>query len=62
MIDEKQRFSISPLTDRERVTLGMRMDDLLKFLGAPGDWGYGTAMGDLTECLIKFSRKHLNRA
>ena len=61
-MDEKQRFCVSPLNERERATLDMRMGDLLKFLGAPGDWGYGTAMGDLTEYLIAFSRKHLNRA
>jgi hypothetical protein len=62
MIDEKQRFCVSPLSEKERATLDMRMGDLLKFLGSPGDWGYGTAMGDLTVYLIDFSRKHLNRA
>lgn len=37
-----------PLSEAERAKLLLRLDDLLRFLGAPGDWGYGTQLGDLT--------------
>ena len=36
--------------DRERLL--MRIDDLLRLLGAPGDWGYDTKLGELTQILF----------
>ena len=45
-----------PLNERERTTLVMRLDDLLKFLGAPGDWGYETKLGVMTQQLIALRR------
>lgn len=36
------------VTDAERIRLLMRLDDLLRVLGAPGDWGYDTQLGKLT--------------
>jgi hypothetical protein len=49
------------LSERERGTLETRLNDLMRFLGAPGDWGYGTPMADLTLYLLNF-REQLNRA
>lgn len=48
------------LSERERGVLDTRLNDLLKFLNAPGDWGYGTPMADLTLYLLNFRAK-LNR-
>lgn len=39
---------------------GARVDDLLRFLGAPGDWGYDTELGDLTLNLLRI-RGLINR-
>jgi hypothetical protein len=48
------------LSERERGVLETRLNDLLRFLNAPGDWGYDTPMADLTIYLLKF-REMLNR-
>lgn len=44
------------LRSRERERIELRLDDLIRALGAPGDWGYGTKLGELTQIL------HLQRA
>lgn len=41
-------FVAHPLSPHERATLALRLDDLLRFLGAPGDWGYDTELGGFT--------------
>jgi hypothetical protein len=51
---------MNDLRPNERATLDLRLNDLLKFLNAPGDWGYGTPMSDLTLYLLNF-REQLNR-
>ena len=40
----------------EKTALLMRLDDLLRFLGAPGDWGYNTQLGKMTLRLIELRR------
>ncbi len=40
----------------EKQVLLLRLDDLLRFLGAPGDWGYGTQLGAMTQRLIRLRR------
>ena len=35
-----------------REGLLLRLDDLLRLLNAPGDWGYGTKLGELTKLLL----------
>ncbi|MCE7510281.1 hypothetical protein [Alloalcanivorax xenomutans] len=39
----------SPLTEREAQELEGQLSDLARFLGAPGDWGYGTKLGRFTQ-------------
>jgi hypothetical protein len=51
---------MNDLKPHERATLDVRLNDLLRFLNAAGDWGYGTPMADLTLYLINF-REQLNR-
>ena len=46
-----------PLNERERSTLLLRLDDLLKFLGAPGDWGYESKLGVMTQQLLALRRE-----
>jgi len=46
--ERSRALSASPLRDAERATLLVRINDTLRFLGAPGDWGYGTRLADLT--------------
>lgn len=41
-----------PLSDQERAKLLDRLDILLGVLGAPGDWGYNTELGQTTLQLI----------
>lgn len=41
-----------PLDQAEKEMLLVRVDDLLRTLGSPGDWGYGTKLGDLTLHLL----------
>jgi hypothetical protein len=38
----------SPLNGKERQRLLGLVDALRGYLGSPGDWGYGTALGRLT--------------
>ena len=35
-----------------REVLLLRLDDLLRLLNAPGDWGCGTKLGELTKLLL----------
>jgi len=47
-------FEVLPdceVSARDRSRLLMRIDDVLRTLGAPGDWGYGTKLGELTRVL-----------
>lgn len=41
----------SPLSYDEAVRLEASLMPLLRYLAAPGDWGYGTKLGRLTEVL-----------
>lgn len=41
----------SPLSYDEAVRLEAELMPLLRYLGSPGDWGYGTKLGRLTEML-----------
>jgi len=59
--EDAQVSLVNELKVHERAKLEVRLDDLLRFLNAPGDWGYGTPMADLTLYLLKF-RELLNRA
>ncbi|MGD9539069.1 MAG: hypothetical protein AB7P52_17690 [Alphaproteobacteria bacterium] len=45
------------LSEAEHHKLLDRLDLLLQFLGAPGDWGYGTELGALTLQLIDVRRR-----
>jgi len=38
----------SPLSRDEAIRLHENLTPLLRFLGAPGDWGYETKLGRLT--------------
>lgn len=37
-----------PLSGRERDTVLGHLDLLLRYLGAPGDWGYESKLGQMT--------------
>ncbi len=37
-----------PLSDGERARMLMHLDQLLRYLGAPGDWGYESKLGLMT--------------
>lgn len=54
------REQMNELRPHERGTLERRLNHLIEFLNAPGDWGYDTPMADLTLYLLKF-REALNR-
>lgn len=41
----------SPLNADEAIRLQQRLDLLLQFLRTPGDWGYKTKLGHLTQQL-----------
>lgn len=41
------------LTATEKARWLDALDNLLRFAGAPGDWGYGTKLGMTTEHLHK---------
>lgn len=41
----------SPLSYDEAVKFEANLMPLLRYLGSPGDWGYGTKLGRLTEVL-----------
>jgi hypothetical protein len=53
------RLSAKPLSAVERATLDLRLNDLMKFLNRPGDWGHDTVLGNLTASLLNF-RARLN--
>lgn len=57
----EKALSLHPLRASERLRLELRLGDLLQFLGAPGDWGYDTELGDLTLYLLKVMAR-LNRS
>lgn len=42
-------MSASPLTEREAMELEVHLSDLARFLGAPGDWGYASKLGQFTK-------------
>lgn len=44
-------LSIAPLNEDEVFRLDTRITNLLDYLREPGDWGYDTALGRLTEVL-----------
>lgn len=46
-------LAASPLSEEERARWISGIEPLLKYAGAPGDWGYGSQLGILT--------KHLHR-
>lgn len=46
-------LAATPLTDREALELDMRLAGLARFLGAPGDWGYGTKLGTFSLDIIR---------
>jgi hypothetical protein len=52
---------MNELRPAERATLELRLNDLLKFLNAPGDWGYDTPMADLTLYLLRFRQQFLTK-
>lgn len=41
-------LSVQPLSAEETNNLLLLLTPLRKFLGSPGDWGYGTKLADLT--------------
>ncbi len=41
----------NPLSEAEKTKLLERINHLLGYLGAPGDWGYETKLGVFTEQL-----------
>lgn len=43
-----KKLSVCALTTREQQNLLQHITALSVVLGAPGDWGYGTRLGDLT--------------
>ncbi len=45
------------LSVSEQVRLQMRLGDLRAFLGSPGDWGYGTKLGELARLLQKLDHE-----
>lgn len=47
------RLCANPINADEKGRLLARVDGLLNFLGAPGDWGYGTELGNLTQYLLR---------
>lgn len=47
----------SPLSEVDRAVLVWLVGHLADFLRAPGDWGYGTKLGHLTERLIEVRRE-----
>lgn len=52
-----ETLPLGTLRAREQIILLMRLDDLLKFLGAPGDWGYNTKLGMMTLRLIELRQQ-----
>lgn len=44
-------LSSSPLSKEEVLRLEANLMPLLRYLGAPGDWGYETKLGRLTQVL-----------
>ena len=47
----------SQLSEVDRAVLIRLVGHLADFLRAPGDWGYGTKLGDLTDRLIAVRRE-----
>lgn len=59
-MDKEMPLVAHPLNEGEKAKLLLRLDDLLKFLGSPGDWGYGTKLGALTQQLTILRREIAN--
>jgi hypothetical protein len=51
-----QKLCSFDLSETECARLLDRIDALVQFLGAPGDWGYGTKLGDATLFLIDLQK------
>ena len=45
-------LAASPLSIEERAKWINVLDPLLKYAGSPGDWGYGSQLGLLTQRLL----------
>lgn len=54
---EDMPLAASPLRRPHRDTLLLRLRDLLQFLSAPGDWGYQSKLGVMTQQLIALERE-----
>ena len=50
-------LSAGTLSDVDRAVLVRLVGHLADFLRAPGDWGYGTKLGDLTDRLLEVRRE-----
>lgn len=46
-------LSETPLSMEERVRWIGVLDPLLKYAGSPGDWGYGSKLGVMTQHLYR---------
>jgi len=46
--ESKKPLSRAQLSMSEKLRLAESMAPLISFLGAPGDWGYGSRLADLT--------------
>lgn len=57
-IEMSESKPFGDLRPNERSQLEMRLDDLLRFMGSPGDWGYGTQMADATIWLLDFRARY----
>ena len=51
-----------PLNEADKARLLLRIDDLLKFLGAPGDWGYSSKLGTITVHLLALRKEIMEAA
>lgn len=51
-----------PLRDAERDTVLAHLDPLLRYLGAPGDWGYESKLGQMTIRLNELRNEIVRRA
>ena len=47
-MSQSTQLCASPLSPVEQARLIGLLDSLAAYLGAPGDWGYGTTLGNLT--------------
>lgn len=52
-IADFDKLPMPELSDIERDKILIRLDPLIQYLGAPGDWGYDTKLGVMTVKLIE---------